>query len=235
MTEAILRINDVYKKFWDGQNEVNVLHGISFTINQGDFVSIIGPSGSGKSTLLTICGGLQEPSSGRIIFQNLDLYHQSKEALTEFRQKYVGFVFQQMHLIPYLTALENIMLPLIPQKIGKEEQLLRAKTVLDHVGLGDKGERYPDQLSGGEQGRVAIARAIVTNPSLLLADEPTGNLDSKTSKEIMDLFAALNKKGQTILFITHQLEFAAYGNRMLEMKDGSIAEGGFNEHAPYCF
>ncbi|NSL52460.1 ABC transporter ATP-binding protein [Calidifontibacillus erzurumensis] len=224
MTNVLLTLEDVYKKFQDGQTEVDILKGISFSIHTGDFVSIIGPSGSGKSTLLTICGGLQEPTTGKVVFKDIDLYNLSKEELTEFRQKHIGFVFQHMHLIPYLTALENIMLPLVPRKIAIQEQIERAKFMLEQVGLADKANRYPNQLSGGEQGRVAIARAIVTNPSLLLADEPTGNLDSKTSKEIMDLFAALNKKGQTILFITHQLEYASYGNRMFEMKDGAINE-----------
>lgn len=220
----MIEVKELRKQFKDGDTMVEVLKGVSFTIEDGDFVSIVGASGSGKSTLLTIIGGLQEPSSGHVYFNEEDIFADSKEDLAIFRQKHIGFVFQQMHLIPYLTALENALLPLVPLEMSHEEQQKRGKWALERVGLKGKENRYPDQLSGGEQGRVALARAIVNKPPLILADEPTGNLDSKTGKAIMDLFKELNSEGQTILFITHHPEHAKYGNRVFEIEDGLIVE-----------
>ncbi|MGO4888437.1 ABC transporter ATP-binding protein [Anaerobacillus sp. MEB173] len=220
----MIEVKDLCKQFKDGEKMIDVLKKISFTINEGDFVSIVGASGSGKSTLLTIIGGLQEPTSGHVYFKGQDIFADSKEDLAIFRQKHIGFVFQQMHLIPYLTALENVLLPLVPLNMSIEEQLERGRWALEKVGLKGKENRYPDQLSGGEQGRVALARAIVNKPPLILADEPTGNLDSKTGKTIMDLFKELNNEGQTILFITHHPEHANYGNRVFDMQDGLIVE-----------
>lgn len=222
----MIQVIDLKKSFKDGNQWVQVLNGVSFTIHQGDFVSIVGASGSGKSTLLTIIGSLQEPSEGKVIFQDKDITTQAKEDLAVFRQKNVGFVFQQMHLIPYLTAEENVMLPMLPLKLSKEEQLEKARWALNKVGLSTKGTRMPDQLSGGEQGRVALARAIVNKPPIILADEPTGNLDSKTGESIMELFKELNNEGQTILFITHHPGHASYGKRKFEIIDGFLQETG---------
>lgn len=220
----MIKVNELRKQFKDGEQMIEVLKGVTFTIKEGDFVSIVGASGSGKSTLLTIVGGLQEPTTGSVTFNEEDIFADSKEDLAVFRQKHIGFVFQQMHLIPYLTALENTLLPLVPLNMSIDEQQERGKWALEKVGLKGKENRYPDQLSGGEQGRVALARAIVNKPPLILADEPTGNLDSKTGRAIMDLFKELNKEGQTILFITHHPEHANYGNRVFEMEDGLIVE-----------
>ncbi len=220
----MIKVTNIKKQFQDGPTQIEVLRGISLVINKGDFISIVGASGSGKSTLLTIIGGLQEPSSGDVSFSETNLFSLSKEDLATFRREHIGFVFQQMHLIPYLTALENVLLPLVPLKELKEQQNEKARAALQKVGLTGKENRYPDQLSGGEQGRVALARAIVNKPPLILADEPTGNLDSETGQAIMNLFKELNEAGQTILFITHHKEHAKYGNRMLEMRDGVIIE-----------
>jgi putative ABC transport system ATP-binding protein len=220
----MIEIKNVKKQFQDGTQWIEVLKGTSLKINKGDFVSIVGASGSGKSTLLTIIGGLQNPTSGTIEFNGSDIIALSKEDLAKFRREHVGFVFQQMHLIPYLTAIENVILPLVPLNETKKEQYEKAILALGKVGLTGKENRFPDQLSGGEQGRVALARAIVNNPPIILADEPTGNLDSKTGQDIMRLFKQLNEEGQTILFITHHIDHATFGNRMLEMKDGLIVE-----------
>lgn len=222
----VIEVMNIKKQFQDGTEAIEVLKGTSLKINKGDFVSIVGASGSGKSTLLTTIGGLQIPSSGTVEFDGNNIFALSKEDLAKFRRDHVGFVFQQMHLIPYLTAVENVLLPLVPLKETKEQQYEKANLALEKVGLTGKENRYPDQLSGGEQGRVALARAIVNNPPIILADEPTGNLDSKTGKDIMNLFKQLNEQGQTILFITHHSDHAAYGNRRLEMRDGQIVEAG---------
>ena len=187
----------------------------------------MGPSGSGKSTLLSIIGGLNPPTSGKLIIDDIDVYALEPERLTDFRHEYVGFVFQQYQLISYLTSLENVMLPLaITSRPGREQREM-AQTVLDKVGLGNKSHRLPNQLSGGEQNRVAIARAIVNQPAIIFADEPTGSLDSKTAMELLELFQALNRDGLTIIMVTHNKENLEWISRAVYIRDGVLeAEGG---------
>ena len=186
-------------------------------------MALMGPSGSGKSTLLSVLGGLNPPTSGKLIIDDIDVYALESERLADFRHEYVGFVFQQYQLIPYLTALENVMLPLtITSRPGREQREM-AQTVLDKVGLGNKSHRLPNQLSGGEQNRVAIARAIVNQPALIFADEPTGSLDSKTAMELLDLFQGLNRDGLTIIMVTHNKENLEWASRSVYIRDGVLA------------
>jgi putative ABC transport system ATP-binding protein len=182
----------------------------------------MGPSGSGKSTLLTILGGLNHPTKGDVIVDEIPIYRLSLEKLADFRREYLGFIFQSFQLIPYLTVMENVMLPLSITQRTNREQVKMAKEILEKIGLAGKAKRLPDQLSGGEQERVAIARALVNSPPILMADEPTGNLDSKTGKEIMDLFKSLNQEGQTIVMVTHNPENTSYSTRTISLKDGRV-------------
>ena len=201
-----------------------VIADMNLEIGEREFVCLMGPSGSGKSTLLTVLGAMNRPTTGQIFIDGIDVYSLSEERRADFRREYLGFVFQQHHLMPHLTALENVMLPLAPSRLSAREKRERASTILERVGLGDKVDRLPSQLSGGEQGRVAIARALVNEPPLILADEPTGTLDTGTGAEIMQMFLDLNAKGQTILIVTHNPENAALSNRILEIRDGRIAD-----------
>ena len=201
-------------------SRTTVLRGISTEIEEGEFVALMGPSGSGKTTLLSIIGAMSQPTDGRVIIDGVDVYDLSEERRADFRREYLGFVFQQHHLLPYLTALENVMLPRVITKLNVKEKRMKAQTALERVGLGDKFDRLPNQLSGGEQGRVAIARALVNEPPLILADEPTGNLDSRTGDELISLLRSLNEQGQTILMVTHNPEAAAATHRVLEIHDG---------------
>jgi putative ABC transport system ATP-binding protein len=204
---------------------VRVLHDVSASIEEGEFVCLMGPSGSGKSTLLTVVGAMNRPSEGRLVVDGIDVYALGDERRADFRGQYLGFVFQQHHLMPFLDALENVMLPLAIMKLSRREKRDRAMAALQNVGLADKRSRLPNQLSGGEQGRLAIARAIVNQPPLLLADEPTGALDSKTGREIMDVFRRLNSKGQTVFMVTHNKDNAARADRVLEIRDGRLVNG----------
>lgn len=201
-----------------------VIADINLEIAEREFVCLMGPSGSGKSTLLTVLGAMNRPTTGRIFIDGIDVYSLSEERRADFRREYLGFVFQQHHLMPHLTALENVMLPLVASRLSAREKRDRAGTILERVGLADKLARLPSQLSGGEQGRVAIARALVNEPPLILADEPTGTLDTRTGAEIMRMFLDLNAKGQTILMVTHNPENAALSNRVLEIRDGYMAD-----------
>ena len=217
-------------------SRTTVLRGISTEIEEGEFVALMGPSGSGKTTLLSIIGAMSQPTDGRVIIDEVDVYDLSEERRADFRREYLGFVFQQHHLLPYLTALENVMLPLVITKLNVKEKRMKAQTALERVGLGDKFDRLPSQLSGGEQGRVAIARALVNEPPLILADEPTGNLDSRTGDELISLLRSLNEQGQTILMVTHNPEAAAATHRVLEIHDGLMmpeaAESGCRAAQP---
>lgn len=218
---VVNNIGKVYQS--NGANSaVRVLGGINLEIKEGEFVSLMGPSGSGKSTLLTIMGGMNHPSDGRVLVDDIDVYGLSEERRADFRREYLGFVFQQHHLMPYLNTLENVMLPLVTSKISGKEKRIRALAVLQRVGLANKSERLPNQLSGGEQGRLAIARALVNEPPLILADEPTGTLDSKTGVEIMEVFQQLNTQGQTIFMVTHNPENAALAHRIVNIRDGRM-------------
>jgi putative ABC transport system ATP-binding protein len=224
MQVALILIENVGKAYnqTDSGSAVQVLSSIDAEIQEGEFIALMGPSGSGKSTLLTIIGAMNRPSTGKVLIDGIDVYGLSDERRADFRMEYLGFVFQQHHLMPYLTALENAMLPLAISPIGTSEKHERAMIALECVSLGNKASRLPNQLSGGEQGRLAIARALVNQPPLLLADEPTGTLDSKTGSAIMDVFLQLNRQGQTIFMVTHNQDNAALADRVLKISDGSL-------------
>ncbi len=213
---------NVKKQYTSGDDEVEALCGVDISIAAGEFITIMGQSGSGKSTLLSVLGGMNHPTSGEVEIAGVNLYQLPGEKLADFRAQNLGFVFQSFHLIPYLTAIENVMLPLAIVKMSTEAKKSAARNSLERVGLGNKLDRLPNQLSGGEQERVAIARAIVNNPHILLADEPTGNLDSITSDEVMSLFRELNASGQTVVMVTHNPENGAYSNRTITLKDGLV-------------
>jgi putative ABC transport system ATP-binding protein len=206
----------------DLSSTIRVLSDINLEITEGEFISLMGPSGSGKSTLLTILGVMNHPTEGQVLIDGIDVYSLSEERQADFRREYLGFVFQQHHLMPYLTAIENVMLPLAMVSRSISEKRERAMSVLEKVGLGDKSLRYPNQLSGGEMGRLAIARALMNESPLLLADEPTGALDTRTGREIMELFLKLNDQGQTIFMVTHNSENARLAHRIINIKDGSL-------------
>jgi putative ABC transport system ATP-binding protein len=217
-----IEAQQIAKQYGKGDTAVTALKGVSFTIDAGEFVAVMGESGSGKSTLLSIVGTLNSPTSGRLMVDDIDIYALKKDARADFRRESIGFVFQNFNLIPYLTLAENVMLPLaiIREKRAKKRSL--ALAALDRVGLSQKSDRLPSQISGGEQERVAIARAIVGRPPIILADEPTGNLDSKTGKEIMGIVNTLNSEGMTIIMVTHNADYAAYAHRVLRVADGQL-------------
>ena len=221
---SLITVQDVKKIYNGGEGEVTALGGITFEVTEGEFVALMGPSGSGKSTLLTMLGAMNPPTTGAIVIDDIDVYQLTSEKRADFRSEYLGFVFQQFQLVPYLTAMENVMLPLAITGKSNREQADMAANVLHKVGLEGKENRLPNQLSGGEQERVAIARAIVNEPPILFADEPTGALDSKNSEEIMNLFKALNAEGQTIIMVTHNPEFLADVKRAIFIKDGLLDE-----------
>jgi putative ABC transport system ATP-binding protein len=223
---SLVEIKKLSKAYHSGEECVMALNDVDINIEQGEFVSIMGPSGSGKSTLLTILGGLNHPTRGHVSVDEIPIYELPMERLADFRREYLGFIFQSFQLIPYLTLIENVMLPLSITDITNRDQLKMAEEILERTGLKGKNKRLPDQLSGGEQERVAIARALVNSPPILLADEPTGNLDSKTGVEIMRLFRALHEEGQTIVMVTHNPENAKFSNRTISLKDGSVEELG---------
>lgn len=219
---ALIEINNVRKHYISGDDIVEALRGVDISIQAGEFITIMGQSGSGKSTLLSVLGGMNHPTSGEVEMAGVQLYQLPSEHLADFRAKNLGFVFQSFHLISYLTAIENVMLPLAIVKMSSSEKKASARSALERVGLGSKLDRLPNQLSGGEQERVAIARAIVNNPHILLADEPTGNLDSKTSEEVMALFRELNDAGQTVVMVTHNQDNGRYADRTIILKDGMV-------------
>ncbi|HZC24147.1 MAG TPA: ABC transporter ATP-binding protein [Candidatus Binatia bacterium] len=229
---AFISIENVSKQYneTEAESSVQVLSDINAEIREGEFIALMGPSGSGKSTLLTVVGAMNRPTLGKVFIDGIDVYGLSDERRADFRMEYLGFVFQQHHLMPYLTALENAMLPLTTSPISTKEKHERAMDVLERVSLGNKASRLPNQLSGGEQGRLAIARALVNQPPLLLADEPTGTLDSKTGNEIMEVFLQINRQGQTIFMVTHNRENAVLVDRVLEIRDGSLIGCGEPYH-----
>jgi putative ABC transport system ATP-binding protein len=207
-----------------GETLVNALRGVSMDVEEGEFVSIVGTSGSGKSTLLNLVGGLMKPTVGKVYVKNEDLTKMNENNLALFRRRYIGFVFQSFNLINTLTAVENVELPLLFSNVPSTERDRRVKTLLTGLGLEDRLDHKPTELSGGQQQRVSIARAIINEPEIILADEPTGNLDSKTSQEIMEVLYALNRKGQTFLVVTHDMDVAHYGNRIVYLRDGRISQ-----------
>ena len=219
---TIEKVTKVYEA--DGESAaVKVLSDVNIEIVEGEFVCLMGPSGSGKSTLLTIVGAMNHPTTGRVLVDEIDVYGLADERRADFRREYLGFVFQQHHLMPYLNSLENAMLPLATASMSTKEKRERAMNVLDKVGLADKASRLPNQLSGGEQGRLAIARAIVNEPPLILADEPTGSLDTKTGHEVMEVFLKFNAQRQTVFMVTHNPENSALAHRIINIVDGRIA------------
>jgi putative ABC transport system ATP-binding protein len=224
---SLIEIKKLNKTYESGEECVMALVDVDLDIERGEFISVMGPSGSGKSTLLTILGGLNHPTNGDVMIDEIPIYGLPLEKLADFRREYLGFIFQSFQLIPYLTVIENVMLPLSITEKTSREQMRMAEEILERIGLRGKGRRLPDQLSGGEQERVAIARALVNSPPILMADEPTGNLDSKTGKEIMELFQSLNEEGQTIVMVTHNPENMAFSTRTIFLKDGRVDGNGF--------
>ncbi len=224
----MIQVKDVHKSYDLGETYVHALRGVSFSIEEGEFVSIMGPSGSGKSTLMNIVGCLDTPSKGTYLLNNRNVGSLDEEQLAGIRNEEIGFVFQKFHLLPRSSALENVALPLKYASVKQSERLKRAKEVLEKVGLTNRLLHKPTELSGGEQQRVAIARALINYPSILFADEPTGNLDSKTGDQVLEIFKDLNKRGQTIVVITHEREVAKQSQRTITIKDGEIGSDSIN-------
>jgi putative ABC transport system ATP-binding protein len=222
MGESLFTLEDVTKVYTMGEVAVRALDGVSFTIHRGEFVAIMGPSGSGKSTVMHLLGCLDRPTSGRMVLDGLDLLEASDNHLAEIRNAKIGFVFQQFNLLPRESALRNVETPAIYAKIPRRVRLQRARELLERVGLGDRLSHVPAQLSGGERQRVAIARALMNDPAIILADEPTGNLDTKTGEEILALFKTLHREGRTIVLVTHDRHVAECASRILHMQDGRI-------------
>jgi putative ABC transport system ATP-binding protein len=218
----VIEVQDVHKYYDLGETKVHALRGVDMKVEPGEFVAIMGSSGSGKSTFMNMLGCLDKPSSGRYILEGTDVSKLEKKDLAAIRNRKLGFVFQGFNLLSRTTALENVELPTLYAKVEKEERLKRAKEVLEMVGLGGRLDHFPSQLSGGQQQRVAIARALVNKPAILLADEPTGNLDSRTSVEIMQIFQELNEQGLTIVLVTHEPDIAQFAKRIVVFRDGKI-------------
>jgi putative ABC transport system ATP-binding protein len=220
--DSVIRVEDVHKYYDLGETRVHALRGVSVDILRGEFVAIMGASGSGKSTFMNMLGCLDRPSAGRYLLEGIDVSEHDKKALALIRNQRIGFVFQGFNLLSRTTALENTELPTLYTKIDKKEREKRAAEALAMVGLADRAGHFPSQMSGGQQQRVAIARALVNRPSILLADEPTGNLDSRTSVEIMEIFQRLNGEGLTIVLVTHENDIAQFSKRVLVFRDGKI-------------
>ena len=222
MAESLIKITNTKRNFSLGNDTVYVLKGIDLEIKKGEYVALMGPSGSGKSTLMNLLGCLDTPTSGNYILNGKDVSKMKDDELAEIRNKEIGFVFQTFNLLPRTTALDNVALPMIYAGYSKSERVARATDVLQQVNLADRMDHQPNQLSGGQRQRVAIARALVNKPSIILADEPTGNLDSKTSVEIMKLFGDIHAQGNTVILVTHEADIAAYAHRVIRLRDGLI-------------
>src|SRR3982074_2429593 len=219
---AVIRVEDAHKYYELGETRVHALRGVSLRIERGEFVAIMGASGSGKSTFMNILGCLDKPTTGRYLLEGIEVSSLSKKELAAIRNRKIGFVFQGFNLLSRTTALENVELPTLYAQMAKERRQARAKEVLELVGLGERMDHFPSQLSGGQQQRVAIARALVNKPAILLADEPTGNLDSRTSVALMQIFQGLNERGLTIVLVTHEVDIAQFAKRVIVFRDGRI-------------
>lgn len=222
MANPLINIKQIKRDFQLGSETINVLKGIDLQINKGEYVALMGPSGSGKSTLMNLLGCLDTPTSGTYILNGKDVSQMHDDDLAEIRNKEIGFVFQTFNLLPRTTALDNVALPMIYAGYSKSDRNVRAAEVLTQVGLADRMDHQPNQLSGGQRQRVAVARALVNKPSIILADEPTGNLDSKTSVEIMKLFGDIHAAGNTVILVTHEEDIAEYAHRIIRLRDGLI-------------
>lgn len=222
--EEIIRLHNVEKDYNVGNSVVEAVRNVNLTINKGDFISLVGPSGSGKSTMMNLVGALDLATRGEIYLDGKDIEHLEESELAQIRGRKIGFVFQTFNLIPTLTALENVALPMMFQGIGRKERLIRAESILKKVNLLHRKNHLPSELSGGERQRVAISRALANDPEVILADEPTGNLDTKTGKEIMEIFKNLNEKGKTIILVTHDLDLTKYTPKILKIRDGGIVK-----------
>ena len=228
--QAIIHLENICKSYYLGKQELEVLKGINIDILKNEYVALMGPSGSGKSTLMNILGCLDTPTKGKYILNGHDVSRMIDNDLAEIRNKEIGFVFQQFNLLPRLTAAENVALPLIYSGIGKKERIERAMDVLGKVKLVDRSHHKPNELSGGQCQRVAIARALINDPAIILADEPTGNLDSKTSHEIMDILGKIHADGNTVVLVTHEEDIAGFAHRVVRLRDGHIETDKLNAH-----
>ncbi len=226
---SIIHLEGISKSYFMGKQELQVLKGIDLNIHTNEYVALMGPSGSGKSTLMNILGCLDSPSAGRYILNGQDVSKMPDDNLADVRNKEIGFVFQQFNLLPRLTALENVALPLVYAGVSRKQRTDMAMDVIKKVGLEDRSHHKPNELSGGQCQRVAIARALVNNPSLILADEPTGNLDTRTSKEIMDIFSQIQAAGNTVVLVTHEEDIANYAKRIVRLRDGLIESDKMRE------
>ncbi len=225
----IIETSEVAKRYIMGSEIIDALKSITISVKKGEYVAFMGPSGSGKSTLMNIVGCLDSPTSGRYILNNQDVSNMTENALAEVRNKEIGFVFQTFNLLPRQTSLENVALPLIYAGFNKADRTEKAMLALKNVGLENRAGHRPNELSGGQRQRVAVARALVNDPSILLADEPTGNLDSKTSYEIMDLFDQIHSKGNTVIMVTHEEDIAEYAHRIVRLRDGLVESDQANQ------
>ena len=228
MSTPVIQTSEIGKTYIMGTETIEALKSVSIGINRGEYVAFMGPSGSGKSTLMNIIGCLDTPSKGQYVLNSKDVSDMTENELAEIRNQEIGFVFQTFNLLPRSSALENVALPLIYAGVGKSDREERAHDMLSSVGLGDRTHHRPNELSGGQRQRVAIARALVNNPSIILADEPTGNLDTKTSYEIMDLFQSLHDRGNTIIMVTHEDDIAHYAHRIVRLRDGLVEQDELN-------
>ncbi|WP_016777950.1 ABC transporter ATP-binding protein [Anaerophaga thermohalophila] len=229
MNRNVILIEELHKHYHLGNQAVKALNGVTLSINKGEYVAIMGPSGSGKSTLMNLIGALDTPSMGRYVLNGTDVSHLSDDELAEIRNREIGFVFQTFNLLPRYSALENVILPLIYGGVPREERYKRGEETLRNVGLADRMLHKPNELSGGQRQRVAVARALVNHPSLILADEPTGNLDSKTSVDIMRLFDRIHAEGNTIVLVTHEEDIAMHAQRIVRLRDGVVESDVMNE------
>ena len=231
--KEVIRLTEIVKNYKVGTQIVRALRSVNLQINEGEYVAIMGASGSGKSTLMNVIGCLDTPTGGRYELNGKDVSHLSDDELAEIRNSEIGFIFQTFNLLPRNNALENVMLPLIYAGVKKQQRYARAEKILADVGLADRVEHKPNELSGGQRQRVAVARALINNPAILLADEPTGNLDSKTSEEIMHLFSEIHKQGNTLIVVTHEEDIARHAHRIIRLKDGEVESDVVNPNPVY--